>query len=78
MSLADKVTEGKYYFLSLTVKIILSESLPLAFSVPSPDKTQYIVHLSFNSNFQLINVILSDLQKSLKYVNGTAIVVVFF
>ena len=32
-----------------------------------------MVHLSFNSIFQLINGISSDLQKLLNYFNGTAI-----
>ena len=53
--------------MSLIVKIILS---PL----PAADKTHYFVHLSFNSTLQLINGISSDLQKLLKYFNGTTIV----
>ena len=32
------------------------------------------MHLSFNSTFQLINGISSDIQKLLKFCNGTAIV----
>ena len=43
-------------------------------SVPAAEKTQYVVYLSFNSILQLINDISSDLQKLLKYFNGTAIV----
>ena len=79
MSLADKVTTGTYNFVSLILKIIL---LTLAFSLillllPAADKRQYFVHLSFNSTLQLINGILSDLQKLLKYFNGTAIVAFF-
>ena len=43
--------------------------------MPVADKTQYFVHLSFNSTFQIINGISSDLQKLGKYFNGTAIAV---
>ena len=42
--------------------------------LPAADKTHYFVHLSFNSTLQLINGISSDLQKLLKYFNGTTIV----
>ena len=62
MSFADKVTTGTYSFVSLIVKIILS-SLALTLSTPATAKTQFFVHLSFNSTFQLINAISSDLQK---------------
>ena len=61
--------------MSLIVKIIsitLASSLIL-FSLPATDKTQYFLHLTFNSTQQLINCISSDLQKLLKYFNGTAI-----
>ena len=34
---------------------------------------QYFVHLSFNSTLLLINGISNDLQKLLRYFNGTAI-----
>ena len=61
MSHADKVTMGTYNFVSLIVKIILELALPL--SAPAADKTQYFVHLSFDSISQLINGILNDLQK---------------
>ena len=56
--------------------IILSE-LVSAFSLPGTDKTQYFFHLSFNSILQLINGISSDLQKLLRYFNGTAIAAFF-
>ena len=36
-------------------------------------KTQYFVHLSFNSTLQLTNVILSDQWRLRKYFNDTAI-----
>ena len=39
----------------------------------STDKTQYFVHLRFNSNMQLINGISCDLQELLKCFNGTRI-----
>ena len=55
------------------MKIILL-GLASALLVPPADRTQYFVHLSFNQNFQLINGISSDLQKLLKYFNGTGIV----
>ena len=45
----------------------------ISLSIPSAEKTQYFVHLSFNSTLQLINDISSELQKLLKYFNGTAI-----
>ena len=59
--------------MSLIVKIILLE-LTFALSAPAADKTQYFDHLSFNFTLQLIDGISSDLQKLLKYFNGTAIV----
>ena len=62
--------------MSLIVKI-LSSLLTLALSVPAKDKTQCFDHLSFNSTLQLINGISSDLQKLLKYFNGTPIVAFF-
>ena len=57
----------------MIVKIILLR-LSLALSMSFADKTQYFVHLSFNSILQLINDISRDHQKLLKYFNGTAIV----
>ena len=39
--------------------------------------TQCFVCLTFNSTFQLINGISSDLQKFVKYVNSTAVVPFF-
>ena len=75
MSLADKVTTRTYSFVSLIVKIILlALALSLALSLPAADKTQYFIHLNFNLIFQLINGISSDIQKSPKYFNDTAIV----
>ena len=62
--------------MSLIVKIILlalASSL-ITFSVPSAEKTQYFLHLSFYSTLQLINGISSNLRKLLKYFDGTAIV----
>ena len=73
LSLADKVTTGRYNFVSLIVKVVLVE-LVFALSAPAADKAQYFVHLIFNSTLQLINGNSSDLQKLLKYFNGTAIV----
>ena len=37
-------------------------------------QTQYLIHLCYNSIFQLINGASSNTQKLLKYFNGTAIV----
>ena len=68
LSFADKVTTGTYNFLCWILKIILE-----LVSLPAAGKTQYFVHLSFNSALQLINSISSDLQKLLKYFNDTAI-----
>ena len=45
--------------------------------MPAKTKTQWFIHLSFNLTFQLINGILSDLQKLLRYFNGTAIIAFF-
>ena len=81
MPFANKVTTGTYKFVSLIVKIILLElkllSLSPWYSLPSADKTQYFAHLIFNFNLQLINAILSDLQKLFKYFSGTATVAIF-
>ena len=73
MSFAHKVTTGTYNFVSLIVKVTLLE-LAFVLSTPAADKTQYFVHLSFNSTLQLINGVSRDLQKLLKYFNGTAII----
>ena len=62
--------------MSLIVKIILL-GLSLALSLPFSDKRQYFAHLRFISNFQLINVISSDLKNLLKYFNDTALVAFF-
>ena len=76
--LADRFTTGTCNFVSLIVKVILlpllSLSLWLRLSLRAADKTKYLVHLSFNFTLQLINGILCDLQKFLKYLNGTAII----
>ena len=58
----------------MIVKIILLELASLL-SAEAADKTQYFVHLSFNSILQLINGVSCDFQKLLKYFNGTVIVV---
>ena len=76
LSFAYKVIAGTYNFPPLIVKIILL-SLPLVLSALAADKTQYFVYLNFNSTLQLVNGISSDLQKSLKYFNGTVIVAFF-
>ena len=57
--------------MSLIVKVTLLE---FVLSTPAADKAQYFVHLSFNCTLQLINGVSSDLQKLLKYFNGTAII----
>ena len=62
--------------MSLIVKIILLILL-LTLLLPAAGKTQYLVHLSFNSTLQLITDISSDLQKLLKYFNSTVIVAFF-
>ena len=72
MSLADKVLTETNNFVSLIVKTILLR-LAFALSLPAADKTQYFVHLSFNSTLQWINGISSDLLKLLIYFNDTAI-----
>ena len=69
MSVADKVATGTYNFAFLTVKIILS-ALITVLTAPAADKTQYFVHLTFNSKLQLINGISSEFQKLLKYFNS--------
>ena len=74
---ADKVMTGTYTFVTFTVKIrllALLSSLLISFSLRAADKTQYFVHLSFSSTFQLNDSISSDPQKLLKYFNGTEIV----
>ena len=77
LSLADKVTIETYHFVFLIVKIILSESQLSTLSAQAADRIQYFVQLSFNSTLQLLKGILSDLQKLLKYFNGTAIIAFF-
>ena len=56
---ANKTTTRTCYFEPLIVKMILIE-LRLTFSIPTAAKTQYFVHLSFNSTFQLIIGIVSN------------------
>ena len=68
-------TSGTYIFGSLVVKT-LSSSLALTL-LTSAAKTHCLVHLSLNSTLQLINDISSDLQKILRYFNGTAVVALF-
>ena len=62
-----------YYcsLMPLIIKIIL---IPLTLSLTlAAEKTQYFVHLIFNSTLKLINGIVNDLQKLRKYFNGRAI-----
>ena len=73
MSFVDKIITETYGFVSLIVKITL---LGLA-SVLSFSATQYFVHVSFNSTFQLTNGISKNPQKLFRYINGTAIVAFF-
>ena len=73
MSFAHKVTTATYFVLFIG-KIKLLGLLLLSLSGPAAEKIQYFLHLSFNCSFQLINGISCDLQKLLKYFNGTAIV----
>ena len=54
--------------MSFIVKIILL-GLSFSLSAPAVDKTQYFVHSSVNSAFQLIN--------GIEYFNSTAIVTFF-
>ena len=67
------MTAGSYNFLSLIVNIILL-SLALTLSTLPVAKTQFFIHLSFNSTLRLINRISSDIQILHRYFNGTAIV----
>ena len=72
MSFANKVTRGTYKFVSLIVKIILLalSALSISLSLPDAGKTQYFVF----SSFQLIHGIYFNIQKLVKYFNGTPIV----
>ena len=67
---------GTYNVVSLIVKIVLSE-LASALSAPAAAKTQYFIHLSFNSTLQLISGISSDLQKLVRYLNSMTIAAFF-
>ena len=71
MSFANKVTTGTYKFVSLIVKIILLafSALSISLSLPDAGKRQYFAY----SSFQLINGIYFNLQKLVKYFNGTPI-----
>ena len=51
--------------------------LALSLSLPTGDKTQYFVHLSFHSTLKLVNDISSDLPKLLKYFSDTVVVAFF-
>ena len=62
--------------MSFIVKII-SLILSLVLSLPPAAKRQCFAHLSFNSALQLINGISTDLQKLLRYFNGTTIAAFF-
>ena len=71
-----KLTTGRYNFVSLILKIILLE-LTFSLSAAAADKAQYFVHLRFSFMLQLVNGISNDIQKLLKYFNGTSIVAFF-
>ena len=76
MSFADKTIIETYGFVSLIVKItLLGLASVLSFSAAA--KTQYFVHVSFNSTFQLTNGISNNAQKLFRYFNGTVIVAFF-
>ena len=62
--------------MSFIVKIILLR-LSLVLSLPAAGKTQYLIHVNFHSILQLINGVSNDLEKFLKYFNGTEIVAFF-
>ena len=64
LSSFDKVTTGAQSFASVIVKAALSTKLV---------KMQFLFHVNETSTLQLINGISNDLQKLLKYFNGTAI-----
>ena len=73
---ADNATTVTCHWLfdtkSITIMIRISTAVLLA---PFEAKTQYFFHLCFNLILQLISDILSNLQKSLRYLNSTAIAV---
>ena len=68
LSLVDKVTIGKFNLASVISN--LSES-------PELDKMHPSIQFKSSCIFQLINGISSDLQKLLKYFNGTTVFVFF-
>ena len=63
--------------LILKIGLLALASLAISLSLSSAGKTQYFDYLIFNSTFQLINDISSDLQTLLRYFNGTAMVAFF-
>ena len=63
-----------FLIVKILLPLTLSLTLPFVLSASAADKTQYFVHLGFNSTLQLIHSISRDLQKLLKYFNGTGIV----
>ena len=73
LSFTYKVTTETCNFVSFIVKIIFSELTSSLSSVPATVKTQCFFHLSFSSTLQVINFIYGNLQKLLRYFNGTAI-----
>ena len=75
MPLADKVTTETCAFYVPFFCAFYSEEkiITISICILSTSYRQYFDHLSFNSTLQLINDISSDLQKLLKYVNGTTV-----
>ena len=64
---AEKVITRAYNFVSLIVKLILLE-LTLSLSAPAAaEKTQWLVHPSFNWTLHLMNGISNDLQKLINF-----------
>ena len=60
-------------------KVALSAPVSLAFAtIAAVVNTQFSIHFNESSTLQLINDISNDLQKLLKYFNGTAISTFFF
>ena len=68
MSLVDKVSRGTYHLASIIVNFAES---------PELDKVQSSIQFNLRRLLQLINYISSDLQKLLRYFNGTTILVFF-
>ena len=61
----------------LLLLVVVVVVVLITLSLPAGDKTQYFIHLSFNSTLQLINGISSGLQKLAKFFKGTRIVAFF-